>query len=359
MTGLASACAAAAGRRPFSWWLLVVLSGCGGPPSEDGADVDALGDMADGAETSGPAPGHFELTPVDAWGRARGLGGPGSADGDFYAPTGIALSRDESEVFVYDTGNDRIKVLDRDGTTLRVWPHRGAGCAQWGSALGVLSNDSVVVVDSTAHEVVHYSRVGEQLERWPIPAAGNFCAQQDHDHSLVVDSDDSTFVGEIKTGQIHHFNSAGHLVASFGGLGAEKGRFSSGPMGLALLDGRILATDAVVREFRHRLLVFERGGRFVEYINLDVSQPSFGTCLATTPGWLFLFDDDNPPRMYQLAVGDRTASLAWTARGRGTGLGNLNMAYAAVVTSDNLLLITEPNLNHRVQVFRLDWQDEL
>ena len=52
-------------------------------------------------------------------------GTPGSGDGEFTQPTGIAV--DGGEVYVTDTGNDRVQIFDLDGNFIRQWP-----VVQWG-----------------------------------------------------------------------------------------------------------------------------------------------------------------------------------------------------------------------------------
>jgi hypothetical protein len=58
-------------------------------------------------------------------------GGPGSSNGDFSSPWGIAVDGGADEVFIVDAGNTRVQVLSRGGVYIRKWTIStgGRGCA--------------------------------------------------------------------------------------------------------------------------------------------------------------------------------------------------------------------------------------
>ena len=191
------------------------LDGCGGPDATSASDTldasDSANSDSDVADAEDDFSGEqspyepFDMQPVAAWGRLHGLGGEGHELRDFSYPSGIALSKDESEIYVYDKGNLRIKVLDREGETIRTWPHPVASCVSAGDTIAVALDGTVLVSDSGQHEMVGYSPTGDEVFRWPIVNAGPFCGGTQHAHPLVVGPSGELYVAEINAGQIHQY----------------------------------------------------------------------------------------------------------------------------------------------------------
>ena len=73
-------------------------------------------------------------------------GSSGSADGEFIGPTGIAVSVSSGNVYVADYGNNRIQVFKRDGTFITVWGSSGFGAYQF-------NGPKSIAVDPSSGEV--------------------------------------------------------------------------------------------------------------------------------------------------------------------------------------------------------------
>jgi len=118
------------------------------------------------------------------------LGGGGDSPGRFRLPEDAALDPTESRLYVADTGNGRIQVLDAlSGAVLAVWPEMGVP-----RGLATADDGRVFVSDAGAHRI------------------------------LVLDPD-------------------GELIAAWGERGRSPGRFET-PLGLAISpDGRLVVAD--------------------------------------------------------------------------------------------------------------------
>src|SRR6187431_2563216 len=104
---------------------LLALGATRAAPEHFGALVAAHGDLrgASAAAFDGAGAlwvcesGRDRLIKIGADGERRTIGARGSEAGRFLRPAGIATASD-GRIFVADTGNDRVQVLDADGAPL-------------------------------------------------------------------------------------------------------------------------------------------------------------------------------------------------------------------------------------------------
>jgi tripartite motif-containing protein 71 len=86
------------------------------------------------------------------------VGGPGSGDGQFISPGGVAADG-SGNVYVADSGNDRIQRFDASGTFLTTWGSAGSGNGQFHFPEGVATDGSgnLYVADSTNHRIQKFA----------------------------------------------------------------------------------------------------------------------------------------------------------------------------------------------------------
>ena len=338
----AGACNEAAVNPPAD-----VQSQVDGDTIEDAAEIDS-------SEVDTEPYEPFVLEPVVAWGRERGNGGEGHGPDDFSFPSGIAVSRDDREIYVNDTGNQRIKVLSREGETLRTWPV--TSCISVGETIAVGLDGTIFVTDGGTHEIVGYSPLGSELRRWSIAGARPSCTSGSvYSNPILVAPGGDLYVGDLQLGQIQQFTPDGDLVRTFGGLGEEKGRFALGPLGLVLANGILYAPDVLVRfsPSQERFLLFDTTGNFQGYLPTVRDDPYFyfATALTEHNGWIAAIRDEDPPIVYLKPPTAKTFVYRWTSEGRNPSLGDLNSPFALAIAKDGLWYVTE-SYNHRVQVMR-------
>ncbi len=145
--------------------------------------------------------------------------------------------------------------LAPDGRRLAAWG--GADIAD-GHMLACASDGLLHVVDRDAHQVVVFGRAGKRvgaLGERHAPGAP-FC----HPSGVAIAPSGDIFVSDgYGACRVHRFAAGGGLIATWGGSGAEPGKFST-PHGIwATADGRVLVTD---RE-NDRVQTFSHDGKFL------------------------------------------------------------------------------------------------
>lgn len=135
------------------------------------------------------------------------FGGPGSGEGAFNAPQGLAVDR-EGKVFVADMLNARIQVFDADGKFLYKFGGRGTGRNQFETPKGVAfdSEGHLYVIDSRRGsyrifqpdgtlllEVGGANRLGNNLLGLTLPTA------------IAIDGRDRIFVLDLMNRRMAHW----------------------------------------------------------------------------------------------------------------------------------------------------------
>ncbi|MEE2718659.1 MAG: NHL repeat-containing protein, partial [Planctomycetota bacterium] len=178
-------------------------------------------------------------------------------------PTGIAMH--DGHLYVADTGNDRIAVLDLDGTLLRSIGSRGVAPGRFRrpQGLDIDAADRSVVADTDNHRIQTLDLDGTPISHWGSWGSfpGLFQAPSD-----VHCIDDRIFVSDRLNHRIQLFRSDGTLVDAWG-MHSVKPREGQGrihyPDALAISpDGSRLA---VVESFEDRIQFF--GGDYPDWID--------------------------------------------------------------------------------------------
>jgi tripartite motif-containing protein 71 len=103
-------------------------------------------------------------------------GGPGSGDGRFNSPNGIALDG-AGNVYVLDGENNRVEMFDPHGRFLARWGNRGIGLGQFSqpAALALGCEGSVYVADTNNNRIERFNLLAPQptgclaAGAWPPP----------------------------------------------------------------------------------------------------------------------------------------------------------------------------------------------
>ena len=96
------------------------------------------------------------------WGAGEGNGAAGSGPGQFSLPAAVAVGPG-GEVFVADTGNDRVVALSPGGAVQATWGERGTATGRFRSPVGVAVDAAgrVFVVDRENNRVQEFSSDGD------------------------------------------------------------------------------------------------------------------------------------------------------------------------------------------------------
>ena len=179
-----------------------------------------------------------------------------SEPGAFFGPRGIAVT--DSEIYVTDTGNERIQVFGLDGTFLRAFGGFGTEPGRLIEPVGVAVDGSgtVYIADSGNARISVFAADGTPLTQWPVPEwdpyrydpATDF--RPNFEPYLVVGPDGLIYVTSRITSSVIVFSPGGQEV---GGLTAIGGQPLQAPVGITVsTDGELYVTDveanAVLRQ---------------------------------------------------------------------------------------------------------------
>lgn len=186
---------------------------------------------------------------------ARVFGGPGSGPGQFAEPRGVAADG-RGNLYVADTKNSRVEILDGNGAFLRALGGiKGGGDGQLNEPCGVAigPEGEIYVADTWNHRVARFSADGQWLGEWKDPERGFFGPR------ALVFAKGFLYVSDTGNKRIVKFDAEGRVAGSWGSAGNAEGQFVE-PVGIAADPaGRIYVADTG----NHRVQVFEADGAFV------------------------------------------------------------------------------------------------
>jgi len=139
-------------------------------------------------------------------------GNSGKQLGDFYNPTGIAVSDDF--VFVVDRDLNRIQKFSLDGEFIKTWGKKGTAEGQFMYPNGIsVNNGFLYVVDTGNQRIQVFSTEGQFISSFGSSGLGP--GQFLNPVGIDVDSEGNIYVTDKDNGKIEKFNSDGDFMKSF------------------------------------------------------------------------------------------------------------------------------------------------
>jgi DNA-binding beta-propeller fold protein YncE len=203
-----------------------------------GVDVDASGNIYV-ADTGDDTVEKYGPGGALLW--KQGSRGPKIA-GRFENPRDVAFLN--GEVYVADTGYNRVQVLDAStGEPVDVWPTR------FGSILGISAGvdgsggDVILVTENTAHKVRVYSTAGVLIRSiGDGPGAG--VGQLNQPRDAATDASGNVYVADYYNSRVAVFGPSGGWISAWGVNGTGPGQFKR-PYGIDLDDsGDVYVADS-------------------------------------------------------------------------------------------------------------------
>ena len=151
------------------------------------------------------------------------IGSSGTGPGEFRNPTAVAGEWNRPEIFVTDTGNDRIQVFDRTGNWLRSFGETGSGPGQLrGPAWIAVYGGDVYVTDAGNHRVQVFDAEGNFLRQWG--SEGDGPGQFRDPSGISAWSEEGVLVADAQLGTVQRFAADGTYEGEYAsGLDQPRG----------------------------------------------------------------------------------------------------------------------------------------
>ena len=212
-------------------------------------------------------PGWAAGAPVPPY--LRQWGTAGSGNGQFDHPYGVAVDAHRN-IYVTDTGNNRIQKFDSVGTYLTQWGSLGTGNGEFNGPMGIheivlagdLDGNAVYVVDSGNNRIQEFDSTGTYLRQWGTYGSGN--GQFRHPSGLAVGAGGKIYVADRDNNRIQVFDKTGTYLTQWGTLGTGNGQFDH-PLGVYEdICGQPLARHVyVVDSGNNRIQKFDSTGTYL------------------------------------------------------------------------------------------------
>ena len=189
------------------------------------------------------------------------FGGKGSEDGQLIAPHSIDIDKD-GNVYVTDTGNDRIQKYNSDGKFILKWGFGdtgGQGAERTPHQLTVDSNGYVYLTDKNAHQILKFDENGTFIGSYGSKGSteGKFLEP----HGIVFDSNDTMYVTDMKNSRVQVFDKDFNFKRQWGSFGNGSGQFSGTIPGIDYYEKEDLVF--VVDKTSTNFQAFDANGKFI------------------------------------------------------------------------------------------------
>ncbi len=186
-------------------------------------------------------------------------GGHGSGDGQFAAPTGIAIDNSD---YVYVADNGRIQKFSSDGRFITKWVDLGSESSEdfRPYRLAVDGSGFIYVVDKVANCIRKLTPDGQAPVKWG--STGSDSGQFDRPEDIAIDLQGNIYVAEWNNHRVQKFTSDGQFIAKWGTDGYGEGEFKM-LTGIAVdRDGHVITTEWSPQ----RVQKFTSDGQFISWL---------------------------------------------------------------------------------------------
>jgi tripartite motif-containing protein 71 len=178
------------------------------------------------------------------------IGGPAELGGAQLAGAGsVAVSSATDQTYVADSNHNRVLVYGPEGSLQAKWgagegngtAGNGPGAFDHPGALALAPNGNVYVADTGNNRVVELSATGQVVDEWGAKgtADGHFRAPA----GVAVDAAGSVYVLDSENDRIQVFDAEGHFLAKWGVRGDGLGELSQ-PSAIAVgCEGNVYVAD--------------------------------------------------------------------------------------------------------------------
>jgi tripartite motif-containing protein 71 len=191
----------------------------------------------------------------------------GIAETELSLPSGIAIDPSSGNVYVADTGNNRIQVFSNDGTYVSKWgEYREVsrnGTLKFPQRIALDEQGNVYVADTGNNRIQVFSNNGTYVSKWGRYGIGNGSFNQPS--GIAIDpSSGNVYVADTGNNRIQVFSNDGTYVSKWGEFGRSE-------------VGVRLPADIVIQSSSDNILITDTGnGRIlVFHSNSAISDEAF------------------------------------------------------------------------------------
>jgi len=282
------------------------------------------------------ATGGNSYAPITEW------GSEGSGNGQFIYPFGIASDR-SGNIYITDSGNNRIQVFTGTGEFVRALGMKGTGDGEFRDPRGVAvdGNGSVYVADCKNNRIQKFTGTGTYCCEWGSSGTGD--GEFSGPHGVAVDGSGTVYVVDTGNNRIQAFTDSGDFKRAWGSMGRGDGQFQF-PLSIAVDDdGAVYVADSS----NFRIQKFSATGVFLmkwEFLDEEIFHP-YGIAVDRR-GNVYLADHNHD----QIRTFSSSGEPLTRWGSFGSGIGQFNKPSGITIdAAGNAYVVDEQN--HRIQKF--------
>ncbi|MEW5760786.1 MAG: 6-bladed beta-propeller, partial [Candidatus Thermoplasmatota archaeon] len=278
----------------------------------------------------------------------RKIGGAGIFEGKFHYPSGVAVSKNGT-IYAIDTFNNRIQIFSNEGHFINAFGNSTFKSGQFAYPMGsAIGKNGMLYVADYAHARVQFFSHGEYKGQFGTIGTGQ--AQFLDARDIVISTDnDMVYVLDKLRNAVEVFNSAGDYLFVFGSRGSGTGEFTS-PQGIALSSKHEVF---VLDQGNNRIQIFNSHGNFLGALNGE----EMGVELQGS--WGLALDKNNniyvtQTKKHMVLVLSKEGEVLKKVGGLGESAGKFDTPRGITFDPFGNIYVIDGE-NHRIQMFDSDF----
>lgn len=248
-------------------------------------------------------------------------------------------------VYVIDTNNNRVQIIDANSAFLNEFGSIGGGLGQFNSAFGidVTKSGIIYVADRVNNRIQVFDSTGNNPFSFGSGGAGP--GQFNNPFGIAYDSiTGNVVVADTFNNRIEIFDSTGNFILEFGSAGAGPGQFSF-PVRVATDGNSIYVADLI----NNRIQVFDFDGTFQFQFGSGGAGPgqfNFPIGIEAAKGKIFVSELNND----RVQVFDSSGNFLFQFGSLGGGNGQFTDPWEVDVDGSGNIYVADSG-NNRIQIF--------
>jgi tripartite motif-containing protein 71 len=283
------------------------------------------------------------------------FGNESNSFNDIQVPAGLGIGPNDN-LYVVDTGADRIQIYSNLGVIVGGWGSSGANNSQFDNPQDIAfdSEGNAYVTDLSNNRVQKFTSTGVYLGQWG--SFGNGAGQFNMVDGIAINSEDVVYVSDRLGDRVQMFDVDGNFIAQFGSNGNGDGQFFA-PMSIAIdSEDNVYVADTG----NNRIQKFDSDGNYImQWGSAGDGYGEFNSISALTFRTVLGYEVIAATDYLNHRVQEFTLDGAFfgAAGAEGSALGQLDGPVSVAGSASGTLFVGEFG-NNRVQAFGLDLQPE-